>query len=103
MMYNGETYSGWQAIKYHWKKGTHPRDISLIEGTGYAGFTMQYQVGDGFVMYPDRPWQSAMSAPSKRKRNAPSTPGAMGLTLVLTSDELLRYDSLPIREHRGAL
>ena len=54
--YNGYEYSGWDAIRYHWKKGTHPRDISLISGTGYAGSAMQYHVGDGFLMYPDKPW-----------------------------------------------
>ena len=58
MTYNGQTYSGWQAIKYHWKKGTHPRDISLIEGTGYAGNSTTYEVGEGFVLYPMKPWQS---------------------------------------------
>jgi len=56
--YDGHEYSGWDAIRYHWKRGTHPRDISLISGTGYAGSAMQYHVGDGFVMYPDKPWAS---------------------------------------------
>jgi hypothetical protein len=56
--YNGRMYSGWDAIRNHWKKGTHPRDISLISGCDVAGFRKTYEVGDGFFMYPDKPWQS---------------------------------------------
>ena len=56
--YNGLQYDGWEAVRYHWKRGTHPRDISLIEGTGYAGNSTTYEVGEGVVLYPMKPWQS---------------------------------------------
>ena len=58
IIYNGLEYAGWRAIKYHWKKRTHPRDISLVQGTGYAGNSTTYEVGEGFVLYPMKPWQS---------------------------------------------
>lgn len=58
LTYDGVIYGGfWDTIKRLWKDGRHPKDHTLISGVSYAGFRKTYEVGEGFVMYPDLPWQ----------------------------------------------
>lgn len=58
LTYDGVIYAGpWSTIKALWKEGRHPRDISLISGSDWAGFRTTYEVGEGFVIYPVSEWQ----------------------------------------------